>query len=340
MKTVFRMLQGMLSSHQPCVLVSAVGGSGSVPRKTHAHMLADGSGRICGTVGGGAIEGKAIELAKQLMAEKRSCTQQFVLREDDVLNLGMICGGEVTLHFRYVCSTDLNMTALAESAVHSFDAGERAWLIIDLETHALAICDGKRLTGDDMPSDAFERGKNAAFLHEEGNRAYYTELLVSPGKVYIFGGGHVAQALVPVLSAVDFRCVVLEDRPEFADPALFPLADEVRLILPEAWDHALHITSEDCICVMTRGHKNDLECQAFALRTSAYYIGVIGSRRKIAAVNAQLRNMGFDDEQIARVHTPIGLPILAQTPAEIAVSIAAEMIRCRAEHREKQTAKT
>ena len=87
---------------------------------------------------------------------------------------------------------------------------------------------------------------------------------------------------------------------------------------------------------MTRGHKNDLSCQAFALRTQAGYIGVIGSRRKVALVNAQLNSMGFTDAQIGRIVTPIGLEIGAVTPEEIAISIAAQMIAHRAKKRNMQ----
>ena len=152
----------------------------------------------------------------------------------------------------------------------------------------------------------------------------------SAGCVYVFGGGHVAQALVPVLASVDFRCVVVEDRPEFARPELFPDAADVRLIPVEKLYEALDVRPEDYICVMTHGHGNDTECEAFALGTSARYIGVIGSRRKIAVVSERLMARGFTREDLARVHTPIGLAIGAETPAEIAVSIAAEMIKVRA----------
>ena len=150
------------------------------------------------------------------------------------------------------------------------------------------------------------------------------------GIVYVFGGGHVAQALVPVLASADFACVVVEDRPEFADPALFSQAQDVRLIPVERLGEELDIREEDYICVMTRGHANDTECEAFALTTDARYIGVIGSRRKIAVVNERLLARGFAQADLDRVHTPIGLPIGAQTPAEIAISIAAEMIKVRA----------
>lgn len=314
------------------MLVSAVGGSGSVPRKTCAHMLVTADGRLCGTVGGGAVEGRAIDLAKMLLAEKRSCAETFVLTENDAQNLGMICGGKVTLHFKYASHEAKEMCALAEKANESFALGKRAWLIIGLASSKMSIYDGHMLTGAGVSAEVIDALRASAVQLEADDEKFYAEQLVSSGKTYIFGGGHVAQALVPVLASVDFRCVVLEDREEFANPDLFPCADEVRLISSDSWGEALEITGDDAICIMTRGHKNDLECQVFALRTDAYYIGVIGSRRKIAATNEKLHEMGFAEEDIDRIHTPIGLPIHAQTPAEIAISIAAELIQCRAVH--------
>jgi len=335
MKTVFQALQTLISSKQPCMLVSAVGGSGSVPRKMQSHMLVTESGRLCGTVGGGAIEGKAIELAKELLARKECTFQEFVLREKDAQNLGMVCGGKVTLHFKYASHEDAALCSVVEKAEKAFAAGKRVWLIIQLHTGGITLFDGTVQIGSGVKEEVLLILNRSAVRADVGGDVYYAEQLVSSGRVYIFGGGHVAQALVPVLASVDFRCVVLEDREEFADLALFPLANEVRLIAPGSWGKDLPITDEDCICIMTRGHKNDLDCQAFALQTNAYYIGVIGSRKKVALSNAKLREMGFSDEAIARMNTPIGLPIAAQTPAEIAISIAAEMIQCRAEYRSR-----
>ena len=134
MKRVFEALAAQMRSGNGCVLVSAVGGSGSVPRKTRAHMLVTQNGRLCGTVGGGAVEGRAILLAKELLAGRQSCVQKFELHEKDAQNLGMICGGEVDLNFCYVSPQDEAMLALAERAVLLFAKGERAWLMISLET--------------------------------------------------------------------------------------------------------------------------------------------------------------------------------------------------------------
>ena len=150
------------------------------------------------------------------------------------------------------------------------------------------------------------------------------------GRVYIFGGGHVAQALVPALSAVDFPCVILEDRDEFCRPELFPQAAEVRKIENSHIADYVTITEDDYVCVMTRGHKDDTLVQMQILRTPARYIGVIGSRRKKAGVFATLKENGFTDEDLQRIVTPIGLDIGAETPAEIAVSITAQLIQERA----------
>lgn len=323
MREVFEALGRDLRSGFPCVLVSAVGGTGSAPRKTRAHMLVDHRGRVCGTVGGGAVEGKSIEIATRLLTSGDSCIHTFVLEENSPYGLGMICGGRVSVHFLCVRQKDTHMLELTERASDCFASGEKAWLLIDLKAHAMEIC-----TEGEFSASLSAYEDEPAFTLPDSS--LYGELLVSPGRVYIFGGGHVAQALVPVLASVDFRCVVIEDREEFCTPSLFPHAESVRLVRMEEWESRIPVRPEDCICIMTRNHKNDLDCQAFALRTPASYIGVIGSRKKIAAVNARLMEMGFEEQEISRIVTPIGLDIGAQTPAEIAVSIAAQLIAHRA----------
>ncbi len=163
-----------------------------------------------------------------------------------------------------------------------------------------------------------------AWVREEWERS------ARPGRVYIFGGGHVSQKLVPALAAVEFRCVVLENRAEFCTRSLFPEAEEVRLIDYARVAQEVSLTGDDYVVIMTRGHKDDLLIQSQVMRTPARYIGVIGSKQKTAAVTAALREMGFTDGDFRRVHAPIGLPIRSETPAEIAVSITAQLILVRA----------
>jgi xanthine dehydrogenase accessory factor len=156
------------------------------------------------------------------------------------------------------------------------------------------------------------------------------EPLGMPGTLFLFGGGHVSQKLAPLADTLDFRIVVIDDRSEFANPARFPQASE--FVIPASFEQSLQDCSVDAdsyLVIVTRGHLHDKTVLAQALRTPAAYIGMIGSIRKRNAVYDELRAEGFTDEDFKRVHSPIGLKIGAESPEEIAVSIAAELIQVR-----------
>ena len=150
------------------------------------------------------------------------------------------------------------------------------------------------------------------------------------GLLYIFGGGHVSQALVPVAATVGFRPFIYDDRPEFAAKARFPQAAGTLCGSFTALSRHLTITPNDYVVIMTRGHQADFEVLVQTLRCGARYLGCIGSRKKLALCRDRLLANGFTPEEYARVHAPIGLAIGAQTPEEIAVSVTAELIAVRA----------
>lgn len=149
---------------------------------------------------------------------------------------------------------------------------------------------------------------------------------------YIFGGGHVAYALEPVLRHVDFRTIVIDDREEYANSIRYPHAE--RTIVTDDFDHAfdeIETDDDSYIIIVTRGHRGDLQVLRQALKRPYAYLGMIGSRRKNSLLFDTLKEEGITDEQISTVHAPIGLSIGSETPEEIAVSIVAEIIQCRAE---------
>lgn len=327
MKTLFQELNRKLQENQNTVLVSTIASAGSTPRGAGAHMLVDCDGRVCGTVGGGAIEGKCIQIAKRILNDKSHFVQRFSLNDMKDEELGMVCGGDVTIFFQHISS---EKAELIKKTNELFDAGKKAWLLMNLSKGDFSVYSEGVVYGNSVPLELLKQLDVRPQIVEIDEKQFYAELMIRSGRVYIFGGGHVAQALVPVLSSVEFRCVVLEDREEFCNPQLFPKAEEVRLLHDHQWREQLSIGTEDYICIMTRGHKSDLECQVFALETDACYIGVIGSRRKIAATQEKLKERGYTEHDFDRITTPIGLSIGAQTPAEIAVSIAAQLIEHRA----------
>nr|WP_302141113.1 XdhC family protein [uncultured Schaedlerella sp.] len=159
-------------------------------------------------------------------------------------------------------------------------------------------------------------------------------------RAVIFGGGHCTQALVPVLSRIDFRITVIDNRPELSLPKLFP---EAEAVLCGDYFHIsdyLNLTPSDYVVVMTNGHTHDFDVLRQVLQNPPAYVGVIGSRRKTAFVNQKLLEYGIDKEVLSRVHAPIGTAIKAVTPEEIAVSIAGEMIYERALLREAREIRT
>jgi xanthine dehydrogenase accessory factor len=149
------------------------------------------------------------------------------------------------------------------------------------------------------------------------------------GRLVIIGAGHVGRALANYAKDVDFEVTVIDDREEYCNPTLIPRADRHmtgRLddVLP-----ALDVDSQTFCVIVTRGHNHDEEALLYLVRRQPAYLGMIGSRRKIKLIFDDLRREGVTDEQLARVHAPIGLDIGSRTVPEIAVSIVAELIACR-----------
>lgn len=148
---------------------------------------------------------------------------------------------------------------------------------------------------------------------------------------YIFGGGHVAYALEPVLRHVDFRTVIIDDREEYSNGERYPHAE--RTIVVDSFDNAfddIETDDDSYIIIVTRGHRGDLQVLRQALRRPYAYLGMIGSRRKNNLLYDTLREEGVTEQQLSTVHAPIGLSIGSETPEEIAVSIVAEIIQERA----------
>ena len=166
---------------------------------------------------------------------------------------------------------------------------------------------------------------------KKGEPTYYVEPLTQSGTVYVFGGGHVSQELVPMIAHVGFRVVVYEDREAFADAKLFPQG--VRTVVGKFDDISskITLTENDYVVIMTRGHRADYEVLEQVMRTPVAYVGLIGSASKKANTFKLLVAAGIPETDLDRIHTPIGLSIKGETPAEIAVSITGEMILFRAE---------
>jgi xanthine dehydrogenase accessory factor len=172
-------------------------------------------------------------------------------------------------------------------------------------------------------------GPVASLATEDGSLTVIERYATKP-RLIIFGGGHIGVALAQMGKLTDFEVVVYDDRLAFANTERFPYADTVICDGFNRLSERLVFGENDYLVIATRGHRHDFYCLETALNApDTAYIGMIGSRRRVAIVMQELRMKGFDEQRLARVHAPIGLRIGALTPAEIAVSILAELIETK-----------
>ena len=331
MDRIFAKLLYMMEKNLDTMLVTIIADQGSTPRGAGSQMLVGSEGRILGTIGGGAVEGKADAMARQLLQEKTSCCHLFQLHDHARENIGMVCGGNVKVLFQYISGTDTYWQSLAGKLLEMTASRQAGWLALHTDGFepALLASDGNPLLGSTVPGESTQEGWKPV-----RNETYFCLPLPIGERAIILGGGHCAQALAPLLHTVGFRVTVFEERAEYGCRENFPAAEQIIVGDYTKISHHLQFTADDYIVVMTNGHSFDLEVQDQVLRGDFAYVGVIGSRKKTAAVNAKLRERGVSEAAIAQVHTPIGTPIKAVTPEEIAVSIAGELIYTRALRRE------
>jgi xanthine dehydrogenase accessory factor len=175
-------------------------------------------------------------------------------------------------------------------------------------------------------AEATSRGRSTYFDEEAG---VLIESIARKPRVVIFGAGHVGLEIAKMASAVGFHVVVYDDRKEFANPQRIPWANEVYVEDFRTMFDGLSFDEDDYLLATTRGHNFDALIVEHIAESPAKYIGMLGSRRKRAVIFRALEAAGVQEEALARVRTPIGLDIGADTPAEIAVSVVAELIKVK-----------
>ncbi len=323
MKILVNKVIEALQRRENVVLCTILSSSGSSPRGAGARMAVFADGSTYGTVGGGEVELTAAREALEVLEKGNTRVRAFCLAPEQVASIGMICGGNVTVYYQLLTEKELLKLCQMQAAL---ERDANSWLY-------LKIVHGKVTEFEVLDESAGERDpelfRSRAVLKQDES-LIYTEPLMRAGRVYIFGGGHVGQALVPVLANIGFRVTVYDNRLELADMAHFPAAEEVIYGSYEAISEKVTLTENDYVVIMTPGHQGDFALLEQVLRYKTRYVGCIGSRHKIARTRELLRQAGIAEEAILSVHSPIGLPIGAETPAEIAISIAAELISCRA----------
>jgi len=312
------------------IIATVIKRTGSTPRDVGAKMFVGEDGKLYGTIGGGRMEHDAYQRAMSIMG--KGITEVFHVRmnEKEIASSGMICGGNTDILLEPVLERYKDMYKRLEYIENS----EKKGILITRFNKGSLI---KTLVEDDMTMigdilSEHDRETYAEYLHESKP---YTEdgLVVEPlqtfSVLYIFGAGHVSQYIAKIAAMVDFSVVVIDDREEFANRERFPEADEIIVDDFHQVFDKLKFTGKEFVVIVTRGHQYDANVLGDTLKRETKYVGMIGSKRKVKMVFDYMKQTGFSDEIIEKVHAPIGLAIHAETPQEIAVSIVAELISVR-----------
>ncbi len=324
MKKLTNAVIAAIERGEAVVLCTILASSGSSPRGAGARMAVFADGSTLGTIGGGEVEYLATLEAQEVLKSGATRIRSFALAPEQVRSIGMICGGSVTVYYQHITQAEMPILLQMRSALTK---DENSWLYLEIEKEAVQ----KFAVVTHAEACAQPELFASRAVLQMGEILRYAEPLMQAGRVYIFGGGHVGQALVPVLANIDFRVTLYDKRPEVAKPERFPMAEAVIHGDYSNIFDKITLKPDDYVVIMTPGHESDFALLEQVLRYNTRYVGCIGSRHKIARTQQLLREAGISEERIASVHSPIGLSIGAQTPAELAISIAAELIACRAQ---------
>ena len=327
MKELLETILAQLRTGKRAILATIVERRGSAPRGVGTAMVISENGEQTGTVGGGSMEYRVRTDAVALLDRGESAIRSYEIHTDEK----SVYSGGVTILFRSFSGEAGAL--LVQGALETLLREENRYLVCylakqgKLETslmNATSVC---ALAGLDCPPEQpLVCGAEPSCLIEP---------LMDTPRVILFGGGHVAQMMARQLDLLSCRVWVVEDRIEYATRELFPTAERVLCLDYPTAEETLSITKRDQVIVMSRGHETDFQILRWVLRSEADYIGCIGSKRKIALTRERLLADGLTPAQIDGLHAPIGLTIGAETPAEIAVSVAAELIQHRAQTKQQ-----
>jgi Xanthine and CO dehydrogenases maturation factor, XdhC/CoxF family len=360
-KEVYLGLKKVFDQNQEAALITITSVLGSTPRKPGAKMLVFADGTTVGTIGGGCGEAEARREALNVLASHSSKIHYLNMTADIAQEEGMVCGGIMGLFIEYLGSqSSEEQTNLYKDYLACLENYYNPILVTVIEAPEEKLL-GKKLfvknTGDTLGDLGLEELNRVALESAKTGRRRCQPLLISLDselkpcetsvtkatfrvlieppttvvKLLILGGGHIALPLAAMAKILGYEITVVDDRPFFANSARFSTADTIICNDFEKALDGIDINPQTFVVIITRGHRYDKVCLRKVIGQPASYIGMIGSRKRVKALIAELEEEGVPSELLQKLYSPIGLKIGAETPEEIAVSILSELIKVQKE---------
>ncbi|WP_204113976.1 XdhC family protein [Shimia biformata] len=285
---------------------------GSAPRRVGAQMAVSGDGRLEGSVSGGCVEGAVMVEAMDALEDGKPRLLEFGVSDGDAFAVGLACGGTIRVLVEPVGAV------MSESVLAALVAARAARQAVAYVTHPEQ---GGGVLVTEGFDDRFRMDRSG--FEEDG---CFVAIHNPPLRMVVVGAVHIAQGLVPMARLAGFDPVIVDPRTAFGSEARFP----GETIMDEWPDEALTkvgLDARTALVLLTHDPKLDDPALHIALKSDVFYIGALGSTRTHAKRVARLQDDGFAEDEIARIHGPVGLDIGAANPAEIAVSILSQMVQ-------------
>lgn len=294
------------------VLATVVETWGSAPRPVGSQLAISGEGEIQGSVSGGCVEGAVIMEAQDALEDGESRLLTFGVSDDEAFAVGLACGGRIRVLVEPVGHA-MPEDMLAE-IVERRAAREPVGYVVDLDDWA------RRLIAPETRPERFRSDKSGV---EEDERTFVA-IHNPPLRMVVVGAVHIAQALVPMARISGYDPLIIDPRGAFAQDHRFP-GEDIREDYPDEVLPDYGLDARTAVVTLSHDPKIDDPAIEAAIRSECFYLGCLGSTRTHAKRVERLKERGFTDDEIARIHAPVGLDIGSKSPAEIAISVMAQV---------------
>jgi xanthine dehydrogenase accessory factor len=318
---VLQSARNWLDKDGAVALATVVGTWGSAPVGIGGQMVVAQDGRFEGSVSGGCVEGEVIAEAEEILAGGKPKTLDFGVADETAWRVGLPCGGQIRVFVERLEKPE-GLT-LVDRALEA--RNRRQGLVVrtrlaDGSREIFARSDGET---DETIRQRLDSGESELLESSEGD--VFLHAMVPPARVLIIGATHIGQILAQLVKLAGYEVIVIDPRTAFAAEARFP---GIRLDTEWPQDTIPKIGLDRYTAVVALAHVGHIDDEALklALRSECFYVGALGSRRNHAKRKERLATAGFTADEIARIHSPIGINIGAQSPPEIALSIMAELV--------------
>jgi len=333
----FELIDRLRRESRRAAMATLVRTVGTTPRKEGAKMFVGDAGEIFGSVTiGGCVDARIIEQAGDILGSSAPRLLNLQLGDEEAWEIGLTCGGAVDV---FVEPLGDAIAQLYEAARSEWQAGRSVVLATVISGDAVGsslLIDANGSVRGEAPAALTEllaRDVPGMLRSSGGSRTVsyesidvYIEVLRPPATLLVFGAGAVAIPLVAFARTLGFRAVVIDGRPRFANRDRFPDADDIRVGIASEIAEQMRLGPATPVVLVAHDYKIDVPVLEKALAADVPYIGLLGSRRRGAAIRQMLRENGVAEEQLARVRNPIGLDLGGESAAEIALSIVSEVV--------------